>query len=43
MVDKSEEILGMRHIIFAPTLSSALKTTIVTLTLSLKKIAPREI
>jgi polyhydroxyalkanoate synthesis regulator phasin len=43
MVNKSEEILGIRHVIFAPTLSSTLKTTIITLTLSLKKIAPREI
>jgi hypothetical protein len=43
MVDKLEEILGTRHIVFTLTLSSALKTTIITLTLSLKKIAPREI
>jgi hypothetical protein len=43
MVDEPEEISGTRHVIFAPTLSSALKTTVTTLTLSLKKIAPREI
>jgi len=43
MVDKLEEISGTRHIVFALTLSFALKTTIITLTLSLKKIALKEI
>lgn len=43
MVDETEEISGTRHVVFAPTPSSALKTTIVTSTLSLKKRAPRGI
>ena len=43
MVDKIEEISGTRYIVFVPILSSALKTTIVTLTLSLKKRVSRGI
>jgi hypothetical protein len=43
MVDKLEEISRTSYIIFALTPSFALKTTIITLTLSLKKIAPKEI
>ena len=43
MVDKPEEISRTSHAVFAPTPSSALKTTVVTSTLSLKKIAPKEI
>jgi hypothetical protein len=33
----------MRYVVFTPTPSSALKTTVITSTLSLKKIVPREI
>jgi hypothetical protein len=43
MVDEPEGISGTKHVVFAPTPSSALQTTVVTSTLSLKKIAPREI
>jgi hypothetical protein len=43
MVNKLKEISRTSYIVFVLTLSSALKTTIITLTLSLKKIAPKEI
>jgi hypothetical protein len=43
MVDKLEEISRTSHTIFALTPSFALKTIVITLTLSLKKIAPKEI
>jgi len=43
MVDKLKEISRKSYIIFILTLSFALKTTIITLTLFLKKIALKEI
>jgi len=43
IVDKLKEISRKSYAIFVLTLSFALKTTIITLTLSLKKIALKEI